>query len=139
MPLSLLRAVADLPEEALRDGLRRLHAAEFVYFTGLLPIANFLYRSPDFEYSFKHVLTQEVAYRSLTEIRRRAAHAAAGFALEDMNAGRIDEVVDLLAYHFGRSAADEKAVDYALLAAAKAQRRWANADRAQTGRRLPST
>ena len=77
---------------------------------------------------FAHGLTQEVAYRSLTELRRRAAHAAAGFALEDIHAGRLDEVVELLAYHFGRSTADEKAVDYALLAAAKAQRRWANAE-----------
>jgi len=36
--------------------------------------------------------------------------------------------VELLAYHFGRSAEAEKAVDYAILAAEKAQRRWANTE-----------
>jgi tetratricopeptide (TPR) repeat protein len=43
-------------------------------------------------------------------------------------AGRNDEVVELLAYHFGRSTEDEDAVDYAILAADKAQRRWANTE-----------
>jgi predicted ATPase len=48
VPFSLLRAVADLPDDALRGGLDRLQAAEFLYETGLFP---------DLEYSFKHVLT----------------------------------------------------------------------------------
>ena len=34
VPFSLLRAVADLPDDALRGGLDRLRAAEFVYETG---------------------------------------------------------------------------------------------------------
>ena len=34
--------------------------------------------------------------------------------------------MELLAHHFGHSDADEKAVDYAILAAQKAQRVWAN-------------
>jgi tetratricopeptide (TPR) repeat protein len=117
IPLRLLRAVLD-PEDG-EANLAELSRLEF------------LYERHDAEeptYVFAHGLTQEVAYRSLTETRRRAAHAAAGFALEDMYAGRIDEVVELLAYHFDRSTADEQAVDYALLAAAKAQRRWANAE-----------
>jgi len=37
-------------------------------------------------------------------------------------------VVELLAHHFGRSGDVEKAVDYAILAGEKAQRRWANAE-----------
>jgi tetratricopeptide (TPR) repeat protein len=118
IPPRLLRAVLGDPED-IEANLAELSRLEF------------LYERHDAEeptYVFAHGLTQEVAYRSLTEIRRRAAHAAAGFALEDMYAGRIDEVVELLAYHFDRSTADEQAVDYALLAAAKAQRRWANAE-----------
>src|SRR5262249_34327014 len=55
-------------------------------------------------------------------------HAAVGLALEELYAGRTEEVLELLAHHFGRSAEDEKAVDYAILAAEKAQRRWANTD-----------
>ena len=79
-------------------------------------------------YSFKHALTQDVVYTSLLERRRRRFHAAAGRGLEELYPGRLDEVVELLAYHFGRSGEDEKAVDYAILAAEKAQRRWANTE-----------
>jgi DNA-binding NtrC family response regulator/tetratricopeptide (TPR) repeat protein len=116
--LPLLRAVLGDPDD-IEPNLAELSRLEFLYER---------HDGDEPTYVFAHGLTQEVAYRSLTEIRRRAAHAAAGFALEDMSAGRIDEVVELLAYHFDRSTADEKAVDYALLAAVKAQRRWANAE-----------
>jgi len=118
VPLRLLRALLGDPDD-IEPNLAELTRLEFLYerFDGDEPV-----------YVFAHGLTQEVAYRSLTELPRRAAHAAAGFALEDIHAGRLDEVVELLAYHFGRSTADEKAVDYAVLAAAKAQRRWANAE-----------
>ena len=37
-------------------------------------------------------------------------------------------MVELLAYHFGSGGENEKAVDYAILAAEKAQRRWANTE-----------
>jgi DNA-binding NtrC family response regulator/tetratricopeptide (TPR) repeat protein len=118
MPLRLLRALLAAAED-VEQNLAELTRLEFLYerFDGDEPV-----------YVFAHGLTQEVAYRSFTEVRRRAAHGAAGLALEEIYAGRTDDVVELLAYHFGRSAADEKAVDYALLAAAKAQWRWANAE-----------
>ena len=118
VPLRVLRALLGDPED-VEPNLAELSRLEFLYER---------YDGEEPTYVFAHGLTQEVAYRSLPEIRRRAAHAAAGFALEDIYAGRLDEVIDLLAYHFGRSTADEQAVDYALLAAAKAQRRWANAE-----------
>jgi class 3 adenylate cyclase/tetratricopeptide (TPR) repeat protein len=77
-------------------------------------------------YVFRHALTQETAYGSLLGRQRRSYHGAIGRALEDIYAGRIEEVAELLAFHFGRSEEAEKAVDYAILAAEKAQRRWAN-------------
>ncbi len=83
---------------------------------------------PDPTYSFKHPLTQEVAYAGLLERRRRVYHAAAGVGLEDLYRGRAEEVAELLAYHFARSAEAEKAVDYAIVAGEKAQRRWANTE-----------
>ena len=116
--LPVLRALLANAED-VEENLAELSRLEFLYER---------YDGDEPTYVFAHGLTQDVAYRSLQEIRRRAAHAAAGFALEDIYAGRLDEVVELLAYHFGRSTADEQAVDYALLAAAKAQRRWANAE-----------
>ena len=79
-------------------------------------------------FAFRHPLVQEVAYATLLGDRRRAIHGAVGRALETLYAGRTHEVVELLAHHFGRSGEDERAVDYAVLAADKAQRRWANAE-----------
>ncbi len=119
VPFVLLQIIAELPEDGLRRGLIHLQTADFLYETRLLP---------ELEYTFKHVLTYAVAYRSLLERHRRAYHAAVGIGLEKLFAGRIDEVLELLAHHFGRSAEDEKAVDYAILAAEKAQHRWANTE-----------
>jgi transcriptional regulator with AAA-type ATPase domain/tetratricopeptide (TPR) repeat protein len=79
-------------------------------------------------YAFKHVLTQEVAYQNLLGGHRRRLHATVGAALEALFAERVDEVVDLLAHHFGESDVDDKAVDYAIRAGEKAIRRWANAE-----------
>ena len=80
------------------------------------------------EYVFRHALTQESAYQGLTESARSRLHGTAGQALEQLYAGRLDEVVDLLAHHYGRSPLDERAVDYGLLAGEKAARRWATTE-----------
>src|SRR5262245_32134337 len=45
IPLPLLRAVAELPDEALRHSLDRLQSADFLYETDLVS---------DLEYNFKH-------------------------------------------------------------------------------------
>ena len=66
VPFPLLQAVAELPEEGLRTGLAHLQGAEFLYETSLFP---------ELAYTFKHALTQEVAYGSLLQDRRRALHA----------------------------------------------------------------
>jgi class 3 adenylate cyclase/tetratricopeptide (TPR) repeat protein len=79
-------------------------------------------------YGFRHALTQETVYGSLLERHRRDRHGAVGRALEELYEGRAEEVAELLAFHFGRSNEAEKAVDYAILAAEKAQRRWANSE-----------
>jgi class 3 adenylate cyclase/tetratricopeptide (TPR) repeat protein len=116
---SLLSRVIEEPAVAVRGNLKELHAVDFVF-----PSA----QDPEPMFSFKHALTQDVVYTSLLERRRRRYHAAVGTGLEELYAGRLDEVVELLAHHYGASAEDEKAVDYALLAAEKAQRRWANVE-----------
>ncbi|HSP71421.1 MAG TPA: adenylate/guanylate cyclase domain-containing protein, partial [Gaiellaceae bacterium] len=110
----LLARLFEDGEPALPERLRALQALDFVFLlTQLL-------------YSFKHALTQDVVYAGLLERRRRQYHRAAGLGLEQLYPQRREEVIELLAYHFGRSGDDEKAVDYALAAAEKAQRRWAN-------------
>ena len=116
---SLLSRVIEVPPVTVGGNLKELHAIDFVF-----PSAY----DPEPMFSFKHALTQDVVYTGLLERRRRRYHAAAAAGLEELYAGRIDEVVELLAHHYGASAEDEKAVDYALLAAEKAQRRWANVE-----------
>jgi class 3 adenylate cyclase/tetratricopeptide (TPR) repeat protein len=117
--VSLVSRVLASESDQVAGHLRDLHASDFVF-----PSAD----DPELMYSFKHALTQDVVYESLLERRRRRLHAAAGRGLEELYAGRIDDVVELLAYHFERSGENEQAVDYAILAAVKAQRRWANTE-----------
>jgi class 3 adenylate cyclase/tetratricopeptide (TPR) repeat protein len=111
------RVVED--DSAVTDHLGNLQIHDFIFLSR---------QTPEVVYAFKHALTQEVAYAGLLERRRRLYHAAVGFGIEELYANRADEFVDLLAYHFGRSAESEKAVDYAIRAGEKAQRRWANAE-----------
>src|SRR5712692_190298 len=117
--ISLLSRILEVVPAQVAGHLRELHGLDFVF-----PSA----QEPELMYSFKHALTQDVVYAGVLERRRRHHHAAAGHGLEELYAGRIDDVVELIAYHYGRSAEAEKAVDYDILAAAKAQRRWANAE-----------
>ena len=54
----------------------------------------FLYEQPAFpevEYIFKHALTQEVAYNSVLQERRKALHEKTAQALEVLYAVSVDE------------------------------------------------
>jgi tetratricopeptide (TPR) repeat protein len=74
-------------------------------------------------HSFKHALTQEVAYASLLERHRRELHRRAGRSLEKLHAGQLDEQYELLAHHYAKSDDREKAADYLILANRKAAAR----------------
>ena len=62
--------------------------------------------------SFQHPLMGPAVYESLPVAERRRLHAAVGAALEALHAGRLHEVYDLLADHYGRSADPAKAIAY---------------------------
>ena len=117
--VTLLSRVIDVPADAVQRQLEDLHRFDFVF-----PSAD----DPERMYSFKHALTQDVVYAALLDRRRRAYHVAAARGLEALYVDRIDEMVEILAHHFGASGEHDPAVDYALLAAEKAQRRWANTE-----------
>jgi tetratricopeptide (TPR) repeat protein len=110
VPLVLLQAIAE-EEAALRAGLSRLQAAEFLYETQLFPEA---------EYTFKHPLTHEVAYGSLAPERRRALHARLVEVIERVHADRLGEHTELVALHALRGEAWSPALVYLQQAAAKA-------------------
>src|SRR5262249_55221351 len=98
-----VQAIADVPEEALHQGLTRLQAAEFLYEARLFP---------ELEYTFKHALTHEVAYGSLLQERRRALHARIVEAIEGLYANHLTDQVEQLAHHAVRSEVWDKALAY---------------------------
>ena len=120
VPLPLLQAIAELPEEALHRSLAHLQAAEFLYETRLFP---------EHEYTFKHALTHEVAYGSLLQERRRVLHAQIMAALERLAADRLTEEVERLAHHARRGEVWDKALHYGRQAGEKAKTRSATRKR----------
>ena len=56
------------------------------------------------EYAFKHVLIRDVAYGMLPKSVRSAKHFEVGRFIEDRMGDRTDEVVTVLAEHYGRAA-----------------------------------
>ena len=111
VPFALLEAVVELPDEALREGLDHLQAAEFLYETGIYP---------DLEYSFTHALTHEVTYGGLLHDRRRELHARIVDVIETLHRDRLGEQIERLAHHAHRGELREKAVDYLRQAGLKA-------------------
>ena len=114
---ALLRAIADLPDPELHEGLDDLKAAEFLYETRLFP---------EPEYTFKHALTHDVAYTSLLHERRRALHGRMVAEVEALYADRLEEQVERLAHHALRAELWPKAVGYYRQAGAKALARSAH-------------
>ncbi len=91
VPVRLLKAVADLPEDDLDGHLRQLQAGEFLYETRLLP---------EPVYAFKHALTHEVAYANLLQSQRRQLHIRIVEALERTGeSDRQTDVAEVLAHH----------------------------------------
>ena len=79
-------------------------------------------------YVFRHALIQEVAYNRQLQSQRRTTHAAIGEAVETMYADRLDEMVGELAFHYGRSDNDEKAVYWLIRAGDRARSLYANSE-----------
>jgi class 3 adenylate cyclase/tetratricopeptide (TPR) repeat protein len=117
VPVPLLRAIAEVPEEAVHRGLAHLQAAEFLYETRLFP---------KIEYTFKHALTQEVAYGNLLVERRRVLHALIVQALEALAGDRLAGEVERLAHHALRGEVWDKVLAYCRKAGEKALARSAH-------------
>src|SRR4029453_10454197 len=100
-----------------RGALTHLQAAEFLYEANLFP---------DLEYTFKHALTQEVAYGSLLQERRRTLHAQVVAALEQLYPDGLDEHVERLAHHALRGEVWDEALAYCRQAGEKAMARSAH-------------
>ena len=124
-PIGLVRRVVGKPDDALAPMLSNLQAAEFIYEQPAFP---------ENEYTFKHALTQEVAYDSVLMQRRRVIHERTAAALEEIFAATLDDHVADLAHHYSRSANAPKAVEYLRRAAEQAGARSAYNDAIGYGR-----
>jgi class 3 adenylate cyclase len=118
-PLSLVRLVVTLPEEEVYHLLAALQRKEFLYEQPAFP---------EVEYSFKHALTQEVAYGMVLHERRKALHEQTATAIEELYRTNLEDHYSELAYHYTRSGKAEKAVEYLHLAGQQAVQRSANAE-----------
>lgn len=106
----LLQAVSDVGQ-GLDDDLAALQRGDLIRERSHLP---------ELEYMFKHALAQEATYEGILLQRRRELHASVGRAIESLFADRLEEFYGLLAYHYARAEAWEKAQEYLLKAADQA-------------------
>ena len=119
VPAEPVRHVITQPEEELYRLLASLQRKEFLYEQPAFP---------EVEYIFKHALTQEVAYNSVLQERRKVLHERRGQAIEALYRAHLDDHYSELAHHYSRSGNTQKAVDYLQLAGQQAVQRSANAE-----------
>ena len=112
--LRLAGEVAEIPE--LEQMLADLQTAEFIYEQPAVG---------DVEYTFKHALTQQVAYEAILQERRKVLHERVGTAIERLYADRIEERYRDLARHFAKSANSAKAIEYLVRAGDAAAAKFA--------------
>jgi tetratricopeptide (TPR) repeat protein len=111
VPFDLLQAVSELADDPLFQYLAHLKSAEFIYETNLFP---------KLEYTFKHALTNEVAYGALLHERRNYLHSKIVTALEKNAVKHLRDHVERLAHHAFHGEIWEKAFFYLKEAGAKA-------------------
>ena len=116
--VKLLGALWEGPGE-VEDHLATLQRLEFLYEQ---------VGTHELRYTFKHALTQEVAYASMLRTHRQAFHTTIGQTLEAMYAGHLDDALDQLAYHFGRSTDAPRAISYLRQYGAKTARSFAHVE-----------
>ncbi|MBI3798433.1 MAG: AAA family ATPase [Deltaproteobacteria bacterium] len=118
-PLSLIRHVVPQPEEELYRLLAALQSKEFLYEQPAFP---------EVEYTFKHALTQEVAYNSVLQERRKTLHERTAQAIERLYGASLEDHYSELAHHYRRSGNTQKAVEYLHLTGQQAIPRSAYAE-----------
>ncbi|MDM8000649.1 MAG: AAA family ATPase [Dehalococcoidia bacterium] len=97
----------------IKEALDELQELELIYEKNLFP---------ETEYTFKHALTQDVAYNSLLIRSRRVIHQKVGRAIETLYPQRREELCETLAHHYSKAEDMEKAYEYSKLSGDKAYR-----------------
>ena len=125
-PLNLVTLVTSMPEPEQTRMLAALQQAEFIYEQPAIT---------DIEYTFKHALTQEVAYNSVLIEKRKPTHERIGAAIETLTTSRIEDRIAALAHHYSRSNNPMKAALYLHWAAMQAEQRSAYPEAMELARR----
>jgi class 3 adenylate cyclase/tetratricopeptide (TPR) repeat protein len=114
--------VGVLLDTSAAGSLRLLQEGQFVEFLRFAPFVE------DWEWQFRHVLVQDVAYSTLLNDTRRAYHLKVAQWLEAQVAESTDEFVALLAHHYSAAESWEKAADFAEFAGDRASSLFAYGD-----------
>ncbi len=100
---SLLAAISKMPEDLLRDYLKKLVEAEMLFKKG---------SDPDPVYTFKHALIQEAAYESLLKKSRQEFHRRIVDVLEGDDGGVSHSNPELIAQHCTGAGLHERSLPY---------------------------
>jgi DNA-binding winged helix-turn-helix (wHTH) protein len=117
VPEPLLRALVTLPETVLAESLTQLQTSEFLFETRAFPTST---------YTFKHALTQEVAYQSLLRRTRRQLHAQIVQVVRERFPELAEAQPERLAHHATEAGLHAQAVTFWLQASQHAVERSAN-------------
>ncbi|MBV8587383.1 MAG: AAA family ATPase, partial [Verrucomicrobia bacterium] len=115
----LLAAALSVDEQRLEDELAKLVAANILFAEGQLPHRSYL---------FKHSLVEEALYNTIEEPKRRQFHRQIAEVMESRLPVMIDLPPELLAEHFLKAGAIQKAVEYRLKAGLRSRDRFANVE-----------
>jgi predicted ATPase len=113
----MLRALVEVEEPLLQDGLDRLVDGELLYQRG---------RPPRARYIFKHALVQDAAYQSLLKRTRQLYHQQVAQLLEERFPETVETQPELLAHHYAEAGLAEKSIPYWFKAGQRAIERSAN-------------
>jgi class 3 adenylate cyclase/predicted ATPase len=112
----LISAVATMPRQQLDDALQQLVSGGLIHRRG---------DPPDAEYTFKHALVQDAAYRTLLRKQRQQLHGHIAATLEVRFPDIVATQPAILAQHCAEAALTEKAILYWLRAGQRALARSA--------------
>ena len=119
----VLQAVAPLEEDALIGALEEGVEARVLREAGRVG-----------RYAFTHALVRATLYDGLSQLRRARLHGRVGETIARLRGADLDPHLPQLAYHFAQAAPveqPERAIDYALAAARRADRQLAWEEAAQ--------
>lgn len=101
----------EIRQDLLQRDLDRVHSIGLVHLDK---------PAPELEYLFKHAITQEVIYGTLSFSNRRMLHERLGMYIEQAYAADLPAWYGILAYHYGRAERFEREYHFLVLAARQA-------------------